>query len=221
MSAPDRSAWPLKLVPPPDEEPPRSVAELVVALQNGRSEAARAIWDRHSGSVYRFLARALGPGGQEIEDLTQEVFLRIFSRAAAIRHPAALREFAQSVAVRVLKWELRRRWVRRRVHLTDSGELPEPATEERQVAEEAEARHALRRCYRILETLGARQRAAFSLRYMEGMTMEEVAARMDVSISTAKRLVSRSAAIVAAQVESDRDMRRFFATREPRGPREE
>jgi RNA polymerase sigma-70 factor (ECF subfamily) len=217
MPARDRSAWPLKLVPPAEEEPVRSDAELVMALRSGQSEAARAIWDRHSGSVYRFLARALGPSGQEIEDLTQEVFLRIFSRAAAIREPAALREFAQSVAVRVLKWELRRRWVRRRVLLTDSGELPEQVDGEQNAAEEAEARHALRRCYQILETLGPRERAAFSLRFIEGMTMEEVAARMNVSMSTAKRLVSRSAAVVAARVEGDRDMCRFFVDRDAEG----
>ncbi len=213
MSARDRSAWPVKLVPHAEEESPRSDADLVAALQSGQSKAARAIWDRHSGSVYRFLARALGPSAQEIEDLTQEVFLRIFSRAAAIREPSALREFALSVAVRVLKWELRRRWVRRRVHLTDSGELPEQADGERHADEEAEARHALRRCYQILETLGARERAAFSLRYMEGMTMEEVAARMNVSMSTAKRLAGRAAVVVAAAVEKDRDMRRFFIDR--------
>jgi RNA polymerase sigma-70 factor (ECF subfamily) len=213
MSARDRSRWPLKLVPPAEEEAPRSDADLVAALQGGQAEAARAIWDRHSGSVYHFLARALGPSAQEIEDLTQEVFLRLFSRAAAIREPAALREFALSVAVRVLKWELRRRWVRRWVHLTDSGELPEHSDGERHADDEAEARHALRRCYQILETLGARERAAFSLRYMEGMTMEEVAARMNVSMSTAKRLVSRATAIVAAEVDSDRDMRRFFIDR--------
>ena len=218
MSSRDRSAWPLKLVPPTDEKRPPSDAELVAALRGGQAGAARAIWDRHSGSVYRFLARALGPSGEEVEDLTQEVFLRLFARSAAIREPAALREFAMSVAVRVLKWELRRRWVRRRVLLTDSGELPEPAGDERQVDEEAEARHALRRCYQILDTLTSRERAAFSLRYMEGMTMEEVAARMSVSLSTAKRLVSRSAAVVAGHVEGDRDMRRFFVDPKNEGP---
>lgn len=219
MSPRDRAAWPLKLVPPTEGEHERSDAELVMALRTGQAEAARVIWDRHSGGVYRFLARALGPAGQEIEDLTQEVFLRIFSRASAIREPTALREFALSVAVRVLKWELRRRWVRRRVLLTDSGDLPEPEDGDRHTDEEAEARHALRRCYQILEKLGARERAAFSLRYMEGMTMEEVADRMNVSVSTAKRLVSRSAAFVAGKVESDRDMCEFFVDRGTEGPK--
>ena len=108
-------------------------------------------------------------------------------------------------------------WVRRRVLLTDSGDLPEPTDGDRDVGEEAEARHALRRCYQILERLGPRERAAFSLRFMEGMTMEEVAARMNVSLSTAKRLVTRSAAIVAAKVESDRDMCAFFIDRGTEG----
>jgi len=42
------------------------------------------------------------------------------------------------------------------------------------------------------------------------MTMEEVAATMDVSLSTAKRLCRRATAIVAEQVGKDDDLRRHF-----------
>jgi len=52
---------------------------------------------------------------------------------------------------------------------------------------------------------------AFVLRYMEGMTIDEVAAALAVSISTAKRLVSRGAAKVADQVPGDPDLCGFFA----------
>jgi RNA polymerase sigma-70 factor (ECF subfamily) len=207
MSLQDRSARPLRLVTFTDEERRHTDAEMVAALRAGQPWAARAIWDRYSVRVHRFLARALGRPTEEVEDLTQEVFLRIFSRAHAIREPGALREFAMSVAVRVLKWELRRRWVRRKVRLSVTGDLPEVVGER---GKDEEARHALRRCYRILDALGARERTAFALRYMEEMTLEEVAARMEVSLSTAKRLVGRSSAAVAEQVGGDPDLCGYF-----------
>lgn len=182
-----------------------SDSELVLALRDGQRWAARAIWDRHSNRVHRFLARALGPN-QEIEDLTQEVFLRIFARPRAIRDPEALPQFVMAVAVRVLKWQLRYRWVRRNMRLTSDGTLPDPVGDR---ASAEETRHAVRLCYRILDALGTRERAAYTLRFLEEMTVEEVAATLGVSLSTAKRLINRAAEVVASKVAAIPDLREF------------
>jgi RNA polymerase sigma-70 factor (ECF subfamily) len=152
------------------------------------------------------LAKALGPC-LEIEDLTQEIFLRVFVRLPSLRDPSALRAFVLAVAMNVLKWELRRRWIGRKVRLSVTGTLPDVES----TSIDTEARHALRRCYRILDSLATAERLAFVLRYMEGMTIFEVAAALEVSVSTAKRWVNRGAAKVAEQVAGDPDLRRFFA----------
>lgn len=185
----------------------QSDADLVAALRADEAWARRAIWDRHVRRVRRYLSRALGPPRAEVEDLTQEVFLRVFTRRHAIDRPSALREFIMSVAVRVLKWELRRRWVRRKVALAEGRDLPELVVEP---AGEEDARDVLRRCYRIMDRLPARERAAFALRYMEEMTMEEVATAMQVSVSTAKRLTTRAARTIATAVASDKDLAAYF-----------
>ncbi|HEY8926899.1 MAG TPA: sigma-70 family RNA polymerase sigma factor [Polyangia bacterium] len=187
----------------------RSDAELVAGLRADQAWARREIWVRYSGRVRRYLARALGRPSHDVEDLTQEVFLRLFVRRGAIRQPEALREFTMAVASHVLKWNLRSRWVRRKVRLSDDGELPEMAADR---GSEEEAHDALRRCRVILDGLGARERVAFVLRFMEEMTMEEVAATMRVSLSSAKRLVNRATAAVAERVGSDADLRRYFAS---------
>ena len=207
MSVHDRSAPPLRLVPASGDDRRQTDAEMVLALRRGERWAAKAIWDRHSGGVHRFLLRALGRPSDEVEDLTQEVFLRVLTRAESIREPAALREFVMSVAVRVLKWELRRRWVRRRVRLSDSGYLPDVGV---QGGANQEARQALARCYTILDRLGSRERTAFVLRYLEEMTMDEVADGLGSSVSTAKRLVNRAVARVSEQVGKDVDLRGYF-----------
>ena len=80
-----------------------------------------------------------------------------------------------SVAVNVLKWELRYRWIRRKVRLSASGDVPEVATPPGFDEETSEARQALMLCYEILDGLRARERVAFVLRYMEEMTVGEVA----------------------------------------------
>jgi RNA polymerase sigma-70 factor (ECF subfamily) len=154
----------------------------------------------------------------EIEDLTQEIFLRVFVRLPSLRDPSALRAFVLSVAMNVLKWELRRRWVGRKIRLSVSGTLPDI---EGASVVDSEARHALRRCYRIFDSLPASERLAFVLRFMEGMTIGEISAALGVSDSTAKRWVNRGAAKVADQVARDPDLDRFFANETTgRGPRE-
>ncbi|HEY8923593.1 MAG TPA: sigma-70 family RNA polymerase sigma factor [Polyangia bacterium] len=185
-------------------------AELVRALRADDPAAPAILWARCAPAVQRLLAKVLGPG-LEIEDLTQEVFLRVFVRLPSLRDPSALKPFVLSVAANVLKWELRRRWVGRRVRLSISGRLPEVAG----TSNDAEARQALRRCYRIFDSLTAKERLAFVLRHLEGMTIQEVAATLVVSVSTAKRWVGSGASKVADRVSRDPDLRSFFAhTRE-------
>jgi RNA polymerase sigma-70 factor (ECF subfamily) len=183
--------------------------ELVDALVRGEPWAAQEVWDRHSGSVRRLMVRALGPRA-EVEDLTQEVFMRVFSRIGGLRDAQALREFVIAVAVNALKGELRRRWVRRNVLLSKDGSIPDIEAP----GADPEAREALVRCYAILDKLRARERAAFVLRYMEERTLDEVAKGLGVSLRTAKRLVNRSAERVSKHVGSDDGLRSFFERRE-------
>src|SRR5689334_25337033 len=120
--------------------------------------------------VYRLMERALGPNG-EAEDLTQDVFLRAFAGLHKLRDVEALRSFIYSVALRTLKWELRRRRVRRVLHLSDSGQLPDFPVR----GSDSEARHLLAYFYALLEKVDVNDRTAFVLRYMEGLKLEEIA----------------------------------------------
>ena len=206
MSVPRRMA-PLRLVANTPDRARQSDAELVVALRDGHEWASAAIWDRYSDQVTRFFVRSLGRSTEDVDDLTQEVFLRVFTKSQAIREPAALREFVMGVALRVLRNLFRYRWIRRIVRLSPDGQLPDvPAG----AATDEAARHALRRCYGILDCLVVRERAAFVLRYLEEMTVDEVATCMSVSRSSAKRLINRALAKVSEHVGQDTDLRSFF-----------
>ena len=199
----------MRSLPPVAAGPGSEDIELVDALVRGEPWAAEEVWERHSGSVRRLMVRALGPRA-EVEDLTQEVFMRVFSRIGALRDAQALREFVIAVAVNTLKGELRRRWVRRNVFLSSDGSVPDVEAR----GADPEAREALARCYAILDKLRPRERAAFVLRYMEERTLDEVAKGLGVSLRTAKRLVNRSAARVSKHVGTDDGLRSFFDRRE-------
>src|SRR5437762_8003959 len=80
MAMHDRSAPPLRPVLSADERGAQSDAELAAALCRNQPWARREIWDRYSRRVRAYLSRALWRPAQEVDDLVQEVFLRVFTR---------------------------------------------------------------------------------------------------------------------------------------------
>lgn len=171
---------------------------LVQALVAGERWATDLTWEQHAPMVFRLLERSLGPSG-EAEDLTQDVFLRVFSRVHTLKDPNALRSFIYSVAVRILKWELRRRRVRRFLTLSPAGELPELPVR----GADAEARQLLKRFYAVLERLSSDERMFFTLRHLEGLTVREMAETTALSAATVKRRLARAQQRVSALVAED------------------
>jgi len=205
--ASERGGPALRAVPAaPSVEP--DDADLARALIAGEPWAPTVTWNRYSGIVFGIANRALGRDS-DAEDLTQEVFYRLFSRIGTLRQPDALRSFVTSFALRIVKWELRKRRARRWLLLWDAGELPETSGQ----ASDPEARQALARFYGVLDRLSARERLVFTLRHLEAMTLEEIAAVMAISLSTVKRVLSKATARVTKWVDRDHDLAHYFETR--------
>jgi RNA polymerase sigma-70 factor (ECF subfamily) len=160
--------------------------------------------------IFRFLERALGPSG-DAEDLTHEVFVCLFSKVRGLRDRNALRSFLFSIAIRVLKRELRRRRVRRLFNVSGIEQFPEQSVMEFDV----EARQALRKLYAILDRLSDQERSAFVLRHVEGMSLDEVSSALGVSLATAKRRLQRASQTVSHAA----DMEPSLGSYSPGGPR--
>ena len=185
------------------EEASATDLELARALIDGTSNAAEAAWERYSPLVHRIVSRAIGPDA-EVEDVTQEIFYRLFSRIRTLRKPEALRSFVISFAIRIVKWELRRRRARRWLTLSETGDVPD----EQMMVMDAENRYALRRLYSLLDRLSTRERLVLVLRHVEGMTLEEIADAMELSLATVKRGLRRASARVSQMVDADDPKRR-------------
>jgi RNA polymerase sigma-70 factor (ECF subfamily) len=160
-----------------------SDAELVGELRGGRHTAAVSLFDRHGKHVERLLYSLLGPEN-EAEDLLHEVFLRAIQGIRDLDEPAKLRSWLTGITVHTAREHIRRR-VRRR-WLSFVAELPEPPPPPVRVASE-EVTEATRCTFEVLRGMSADDRVVFSLRFIEGMEMAEIAVACDVSLSTAKR----------------------------------
>jgi RNA polymerase sigma-70 factor (ECF subfamily) len=159
----------------------------VAALKAGHQDAFAALYDRYANHVQRVLVRILG-FDPAIGDLLQEVFLQALGSIGSLRDADRLQAWLTRVAVFTARGCIRRRSRRRWLRLAPPEGLPV------QVAPEAdeETREALRLTYEVLERLPAEERIAFSLRFIEGLELTEVADACDVSLATIKRKLAKA-----------------------------
>jgi RNA polymerase sigma-70 factor (ECF subfamily) len=157
---------------------------LAKALINGQRHAANAVWQKFRPAVQITLKRLLGPG-EDIADLTQDVFARFFGKVSELRNLDALRPFLIGIAFRRAREEIRRRHVRRSLrpmienHFREDGRSWDP-----------ERRQTATRLVQLLEDLG-RDGMIYTLRVVEGRELAEVAATMKLSVSTVRRRLNR------------------------------
>ena len=188
-------------------------AALARALIAGKAHAAELAWDRYAPLVHGIVSRALGPDA-EVEDVTQEIFYRLFARIGSLRKPEALRSFVVSFAVRIVKWELRRRRARRWLTLSETGDVPD----DQLLFMNVDNRYALRRLYSLLNLLSTRERLVLVLRHVEGMTLEEIAEAMEISLATVKRTLRHASTRLSELVDADVKLRPKGGTAARRSP---
>ncbi len=142
------------------------------------------------GALTRYFQRRL-PDANEVDDLVQEVFLRIVRRGDSQdldRFEGYVFETAASV--------LKDRFRRRRVRMSASHVSFEPDLHgQTDVSPEQTilAREALRSTTRAIMALPERTRTIFVLRRLEGLTHPEIARRLGLSLSAVEKHMQRAA----------------------------
>jgi RNA polymerase sigma-70 factor, ECF subfamily len=155
-------------------------ASLVADIRRGSTAAAGVVFDRYGSHVERLLWSLLGPE-PEAEDLLHEVFVRALEGIADLEDPTRLRSWLTGIAVHTAREWIRKRTRRRWLRFVE--ELPDPP----QPALDESVSEATRCTYEILRGMSTDDRIFFSLRFVEGMELADVAMACDVSLSTAKR----------------------------------
>ena len=164
----------------------------------GQVWAQREIWFRFAPMVYRLFYRALGPR-HDPDDLTQEVFLRVFRMLPTLEKASAIRSFVYSVAVRVVSEEVSRFACRRRI-IEQKPVLPMPSTSS---PADFEVRETMLRVRRILDGMRDRYRLVLILRYVEDMKLKDIAEGLGISLATVKRDLSEALAFIQESVSKE------------------
>ncbi len=169
-----------------------SDSELVAAVAQGDHSALEIIWNRYASAVRSTLFSALGPD-HSIEDLIQDVFISFFRSAGRLQNPSALKAYLLGSAIRIAAFERRTRGRRSKWLNIFKEKGVDPDERQLPDVEQGDMLSALRR---VLGQLSERPRTAFILRYVDDLTVSEIAIAMRTSDATAKRDVARGRAKV-------------------------
>jgi RNA polymerase sigma-70 factor, ECF subfamily len=174
----------------------RDEAELVTELQAGSDAAFDWLVTYYHAGVYN-LAYAMLSDACDAADVTQEVFLRAFKGIRGFRRGSSLKTWLYRITVRQALNHRRWCWRHRREQISLDGdeqgksaslELKDgEATPFEQLAAQ-ETQTAVRRA---LEQIPAAFRGAVILRDLEGLSYEEVAEVLEVSVGTVKSRILR------------------------------
>ncbi len=193
----------LRLVQQPERgapsaaDPSPTSAELLRDLQARRPAAERLLVETHAPRVERILLRVLGDL-RNLEDLSQEVFVRVFARIDDVREPDALKAFVTAVTVFVAREAIRKRRRHRWLAFFASEDVPEVG-----IGDDPDAREGVLAFYRALDVLDTEERLAFTLRFVEGLELAAVASACGVSLATIKRRLGRAEAAFVARCKED------------------
>jgi RNA polymerase sigma-70 factor, ECF subfamily len=141
------------------------------------------LFDRFAPYVASVALRLMGDDSL-VDDLVQDVFLDCYRKLGTLQNMEHARRWLVMVTVRKAGRRLHRKKIVQFLHFSDV-DVPEPSVP----LVTADERAQLVMLYGILERIPVKERIAWSLRYLEGAEVSEVAYACGCSLATAKRRI--------------------------------
>ncbi len=186
-----------------------------LAATRGRTEGIAAgefdhIVRAHQQRIFRLLF-SLVRDRELADNLTQDCFLRAYQKRATFRGEGSVESWLIRIAVNLVRDYARNRRLAFWRNLLPWTSAPETAMAKIDLpdggpsAERALlARERLAAVNSVLENISPQQRLAFSLRFFEEMTLEEIAAAMQLEVGTVKAHLFRAVSAVRKELKEQR-----------------
>ncbi len=158
--------------------------DLLPLVVGGDAGAFAALYDRHGRATYLFSYRMTGER-RAAEDLTQEVFLRVWRSAGAYRpERGSVRTWVLSIARnRAID---RLRYSATRARAREKAEAEAPRNQPSDAFDRAWGNHRRERALEALRDLPREQREVLALLHFRGLTQAEVSERLGLPLGTVK-----------------------------------
>jgi len=168
--------------------------ELIAKIKNHDQNAFKQLFEQYQHLVYNICYRMSG-NREEAEDITQDVFIKIYHAIDKFRGDAKLSSWIYRVAVNTcLKRERRKKlenWISLEFLFQDKEKF-HPVSPDETPYQEVEITERERIVQQAIQQLPSRQKTALILHRYENLSYTEIAAVMKISLSAVESLLHRA-----------------------------
>lgn len=184
-------------------EPQRAMSErqsdagLIAACQRGDREAFRLLFEAHKDRVYSVALYFFGGDDAQAADITQQVFLKLFTKIAQFRSESEFTTWLHRLTTNACVDE--RRKVRRLTQLDETAG-PQFVAAAGGQEERYARREVAERITEAVAELKPKLRVVVLLKYFEGLSYEEMAQALGCSKGTVASRLNRGHAMLARRL---------------------
>lgn len=184
-------------------------AAVVAQVLGGDKDAFRVLVERHSRSIFRVVYRMTG-NQQDSEEIVQETFLRAYKSLEKFESRSNFGTWLYRIAVNraldFLSSKKAQMQIKDTYHIADSPDsdesrqvqLPSPSPGPDRVLISGEIK---RKVAQAMTLLTPAERVAFTMRHMEGQSIEEISRALNLKAGAAKNCVFRAVQKLRRQLE--------------------
>lgn len=170
-----------------------SIDQLACGAQKGDTDCFEKLVQKLSGRLFQFLRYKTG-NAQDAEDILQETFVRIYTHLDRYKPSQKFTPWVYTIAVRLAMNHYRDEQRRKAVDGCVVAVLPSDPV---RIFEQQEQRESL---WRHVRSLPTSQHHALWFRYVEGMTVKEIATIMDKTQIAIKVILYRARRAMAEKL---------------------
>jgi len=173
--------------------------ELLLLLREGDHVAFYNIYERYCKRLYGFVLRYIKQES-DAEEIVQEVFVKIWEARNRIDINSSFESFLFTIAYNTTMSIFRRRVTEQKyVEHLKSLQHPEITTD---VTDEIRFSELNEKVQTLLDSLTPRQKEIFHLSRMDGLTHEEIAEKLDISVLTVKKHITNTLAFLKSHIDT-------------------
>jgi len=165
--------------------------KLALQMLNGDANAFRQLFEQYQHLVFNICFRMTGKR-EDAEDITQDVFIKIFHGIGNFRGEAKLSSWIYRLTVNTCLKKVRRKklesWISLDFLFPDSEEPTREILPDQQI-ENSETETLVQRA---IQQLPAQQKTALILQRYENLSIEEIARVLEISLSAVDALLHRA-----------------------------
>lgn len=185
----------------------KSNSELILLIQKDDRVAFYNIYERYSKRLYGFVLRYIKLK-EDAEEIVQIVFIKIWESRKRIDAYASFESFIFTIAYNTTISLLRKRTCEKK-YLDHLKSLQQPV-DSLNLIDEIHFNELNEKVQSMLDELTPRQKEIFQLSREEGLSHDEIAKKLDISINTVKKHMANTLAFLKLHIDSSLTINLLF-----------